>query len=267
MAEKINREELIKGEDMEKALVEAAEIKKTILTTYKEQDKTNYEQFYSTCLHADAEITAILNKRKKDQTDAEKEQVKKFRKNVARSYKMVCELLTPEEVEDGKPTKFEKIVDKVALVLDYLRYIGANDLENEFNRRGISLATGLRLEDKSEVWADERVRENVKNIFTAGKKVREKVTADTQVITDEILMRAVPQELVYEKDSNPVGLKKSDWSKLVDFKTKLLMAKEVEQKEKIEDQASDLAAEKQFDQERARLMQAKLTALETEDKV
>lgn len=39
----VNREELIKGEDMEKALVEAAEIKMNILTTYKEQDKTNFE--------------------------------------------------------------------------------------------------------------------------------------------------------------------------------------------------------------------------------
>jgi hypothetical protein len=43
------------------------------------------------------------------------------------------------------------------------------------------------------------------------------------------------------------------------------MAKEAEQKEKIEDQASDLAAEKQFDQERARLMQVKLTALEGDE--
>ena len=142
MAEKVNREELIKGEDMEKALVEAAEIKRTILTTYKEQDKTNYEQFYSTCLHADREISDILDKKKKNRTEAEEEQVKAFKKRVARSYKMVCDLLTPEELDDGKPSKFEKIVDKVALVLDYLRYIGANELENEFNRRGITLATG-----------------------------------------------------------------------------------------------------------------------------
>lgn len=264
MAEKVDREELIKGEDMEKALTEAAEVKKNILTTYKEQDKTNYEQFYATCLHANSEIQDILDKKKKNRTDAEEEAVKKFKKTTARSYKMVCELLTPEEVEDGKPNKFEKIVDRVALVLDYLRYIGANELENEFNRRGITLATGLRLEDKSDVWADERVRENVKNIFAAGKRVRENVAADTKVISEEILMRAVPQELVYEKESNPVGLKKSDWTKLVDFKTKLLMAAAEDQKEKIEDQASDLAGEKQFDIERAKIMQAKLTSLEAE---
>ena len=77
-------------------------------------------------------------------------------------------------------------------------------------------------------------------------------------------MRSVPQELVYEKETNPVGLKKSDWTKLVDFKTKLIMAAAEDQKEKIEDQANDLAAEKQFDQERARLMQIKLTSLEAE---
>lgn len=265
MADNVNREELIKGEMMEKALIEAAEIKKTILTTYKEQDKSNFDQFYETCLHASAEINEILGKRKKDQTDEEKQKVKDFRKNVGRSYKMVCELLTPEDVEDGKPTKFEKIVDRIALVFDYLRYIGAHELENEFEKRGMKIES-KRLEDRSDVWADDRVKENIKSIFAEGRKVRENVAADTQVITEEILLRAVPQELVYEKDSNPVGLKKGDWSKLVDFKTKLLMAKEDEQKEKIEDQASDLAAEKQFDQERAKLMQAKLTALEAEEK-
>ena len=262
--ENVNREELIKGEDMEKALLEAAEVKKTILTTYKEQDKSNYEQFYETCLNANSDIREIMGKRKKDRADEETQKLKEFQKNAKRSYKMVCDLLTPEEVEEGKPTKFQKIAEKVYLVLDYLRYIGANDLENELNKHGITLATGSRLEDKSDVWADEHVKENIKNIFIAGKKVRENVAADTQVITEEILLRAVPQELVYEKDSNPAGLKKGDWAKLVDFKTKLIMAKEDEQKEKVEDQANELAAEKQFDQERARLMQAKLVAMDME---
>ena len=77
-------------------------------------------------------------------------------------------------------------------------------------------------------------------------------------------MRSVPQELVYEKETNPVGLKKRDWTKLVDFKTERIMAAAEDQKEKIEDQASDLAGEKQFDIERAKIMQAKLTALESE---
>lgn len=265
MAENVNREELIKGELMEKALVEAAEIKKTILTTYKEQDKSNFDQFYETCLHASVEINEILGKRKKDQTDEEKQKVKDFRKNVSKSYKAVCDLLTPEDLEEGRPTKFEKIVDKLALVIDYLRYVGSKDLDMELEKRGLKVES-VKLEDRSDVWADDRVKENIKSIFAEGRKVRENVAADTQVITEEILLRAVPQELVYEKDSNPVGLKKGDWSKLVDFKTKLLMAKEDEQKEKIEDQASDLAAEKQFDQERARLMQVKLTALETDEK-
>lgn len=264
MAETVNREELIKGELMEKALAEAAEIKKTILTTYKERDKGNYEQFYETCLRADKEINEITAKRKKDQTDEEKQKVKAFRKNVGRSYKMVCDLLAPEELEEGKPSKFEKIVDKVALVYDYMKYIGERKLEDEFAKRGIRIDSS-KLEDRSEVWADEAVRKNITEVFEAGKKVRESITADNKVITEEILMGAVPQELVYEKDSNPVGLKKGDWTRLVDFKTKLLMAKEAEQKEKIEDQASDLAAEKQFDQERARLMQVKLTALEGEE--
>lgn len=171
-------------------------------------------------------------------------------------------MIVKEEVDEGKQTKIEKLVDRIALVLDYLRYIGANELENEFGKRGITLATGLRLEDKSDVWADEHVRENVKNIFTAGKKVREHVKDDTEKFTESILATSVPQDLVYEKETNPVGLKKSDWTKLVDIKTKMLMASVDEQKEKAEEQANELAGEKQFEQERARLMQAKLTAME-----
>ena len=264
MAEKINREELVKGEQMDKALAQAAEIKREILTTHKERDKNNFEQFFATCVHADSEIQEILGKKKKKRTDEEEARLKQFKKDTARSYKMVCDLLLPEEAEDGKPTKFEKIVDKVALVLDYLRYIGANDLENEFNRRGITLATGLRLEDKSSVWADEAVKKNICDIFDAGKRIREATKAENEKIVEGIFVTDVPQELVYEKETNPVGLKKSDWAKLVDFKTKLLMAASQDQKEKIEDQASDLAGEKQFDIERAKIMQAKLTALESE---
>lgn len=43
MADNTSRDELITGQDMDKALREAAEIKRTILTTYKERDKTNFE--------------------------------------------------------------------------------------------------------------------------------------------------------------------------------------------------------------------------------
>lgn len=262
MADSTSRDELITGQDMDKALKEAAEIKKTILTTYKDRDKTNYEQFYATVLHADKEISDIMDKRKKNRTDAENERIKAFKKNTLRAYKLVCEYITPEEVEDGKPTKLQKLVDRIALALDYLRYIGANELENEFDRRGITLATGLRLEDKSEVWADERVKANIKEVFSAGRAIREQVMNDTKEFAEGIFETAVPADLVYVKDTNPVGLKKSDWSKLVDAQTKLLMAAPGDERDKVEGQINDLAADKQFDQERARLMQVKLASME-----
>lgn len=262
MAENASRDELITGQDMDKALREAAEIKKTILTTYKDRDKTNFEQFYATALHANKEIGDILDKRKKNRTDEENERVKAFKRNTARAYKLVCEYITPEEVEDGKQTKIQKLVDKVALALDYLRYIGANELENEFSRRGITLATGIRLEDKSDVWADERVKKNIQEVFSAGRAIREQVKNDTKEFAEGIFETAVPPDLVYVKDTNPVGLKKSDWTKLVDAQTKLMMAADGEQRDKVETQINDLAADKQFDQERARLMQVKLAAME-----
>ena len=257
-----DRVELIQSEDMDKALENAAEIKINILTSCKERDKSNYEQFYETVLHSRQDIIDILDKKKKNRTDDEERLYKEFKKNTLRSYKLVCDYITPEDVEDGKQTKIQKLVAKIALALDYLRYIGANELENEFNRHGISLATGTRLEDKSEVWTNEQVKQNIKNIFIAGKNVREEVKDGIATITDNIYNLNIPQDLVYEKDANPTGLKKSDWSKLVDIKTKMMMAKVEEQKDKAEDQANTLAAEKQFEQARAKLMQTKLISME-----
>ena len=102
MADNTSRDELITGQDMDKALREAAEIKRTILTTYKERDKTNFEQFYATALRANMEINEILGKKKRNRTDEENERLKAFKKNVSRAYKLVCDYITPEEVEDGK---------------------------------------------------------------------------------------------------------------------------------------------------------------------
>ena len=95
MADNTSRDELIIGQDMDKALKEAAEIKKTILTTYKERDKTNFEQFYATALRANNEINEILGKKKKNRTDEENERLKTFKKNVSRAYKLVCDYITP----------------------------------------------------------------------------------------------------------------------------------------------------------------------------
>lgn len=257
-----DRVELIQSVDMDKALENAAEIKINILTSCKDRDKSNYEQFYETVLHSRQDIIDILDKKKKNRSEDEERMYKEFKKNTLRSYKMVCDLLVPDENSgENKPTKIQKIVDKISLVLDYLRYIGADELEKEFNKRGISLVA-QKLEDKSEVWVNDLVKQNIKNIFTAGKKVREEVKDGITTITDNIYTLNIPQDLVYEKDSNPTGLKKSDWNKLVDIKTKMMMAKVDEQKDKAEDQANLLAAEKQFEQARAKLMQTKLITME-----
>ena len=107
MAENTNRDELIIGQDMDRALREAAEIKRNILTTYKDRDKSNFEQFYATALRANKEIRDILDKKKKHRTEEENERVKTFKKNIMRSYKLVCDYITPEDVEDGKQTKIQ----------------------------------------------------------------------------------------------------------------------------------------------------------------
>lgn len=257
------KKDLLESKEFEDALLEGAEYKKDIMTSWKTANKATYERFYETMLNARTDIKEILDKRRKLRTDSEKEAVRKFKSDTAKQYRTVCDFLVPEQVEDGQMTKIDKLVDKIASSIHILRYLaglpGVNVLEDAFTKRHISLAVGLGIEDVYENLKNDDVRKNMIDIFNQAVKLRENVKNANEVIGVNIYTEKVPAELQYDKDNNNAGLKPSDFRKLVDLKAKLNMANTADAKAKVDEKLEKAATDKQFEIARAELMRDKIT--------
>lgn len=252
-----NKTELIKGDEFEKALIDAANVKIENLTSVKSRNKDNYSRFYELILMTRNDIQSILDKSKKHRTDDEINKVKIFKKETSQVYRQICQLIAPEELEDGEPSKVEKLVQKIAPIIKLMEYIGHTEIEKEFKKYGITLDY-LKLSDSETAFENEDVENDIKDIFERGKSLREETEKNNEAIKSTIFMNSVPMELQFEKDSNPTGLKSSDFCKLVDLKTKILMANSDEQKEKLDEKANDMAGQCEFDNARNKLIQSKL---------
>lgn len=261
--ENTTKAELIKSDAFEQALLEGVEYKKSLVTSYKHENKSNYERFYETMLNANEEVKKILDKSRKNRTEAEKETLQKFKSNCHKRYYTVIDMLMPQDVEEGKLTKLEKMAEKIALTIDVIRYMSnphfANVLDAAFNKFGLSIAPGLAFEDKFPSLASEDMKNNIKDIFNVGTQIRGKVKADNEFINETIFQSKVPAELQFVKNQNPSGLKVGDFRKLVDAKTKIEMTKTDEAKELVEKKIKKIAADKQFEIARAELVRDKLT--------
>lgn len=259
MATKI---ELINSEEFENALIEGAEYKKDMVTSYKSQNKSNFNSFYEVMLEANDDAQRILDTKKKNRSESDKQYLDSFKKEIRSMYNQVQALTVDEHLEEDKKTKIEKIVDKIIPVIDILRYINADALEKEFNKRGMTLITTQKLEDKYPKLDNDDKRTILKNIFTTATNIRQKIVDDNSYINEDLFTKKVPVDLQYDKGSNNIGLKSSDWRKLVDAKTKLIMANTDEAKEKAEEKIEHFASEKQFEAARAELVRDKLTKLQ-----
>ena len=255
-------QQLINSTEFNDALNAGAELRNNISTTYKIANKSNYKRFEEVMYEANSTVKKILDTKKKNRTPADIEVLKEFKKTLSTLYKQTQDLCTPEKVEEGKKSKIEKIVDKIIPVIDMLRYIDNNTLEAEFNKRGLSLVSTKKLEDKYPALNNDDKREVLKDIFNVATSLKTKVIKDNDEINVNIFTSKVPIDLQYDKDTNNSGLKPSDFRKLVDVKAKLLAAKTDEAKEKVDDKIEKLASDKQFEVARAELVRDKLTSME-----
>ena len=253
--------ELINSEEFENALSEGAECKKDMVTSYKQQNKSNYTSFYEVMLAANEDVQRVLSTKKKSRTEADTKLVEDFKKEVRQMYVQVQALTVDERLEEGKKTKIEKIVDKLVPVLSVLRYIGNDKLDKELAAHGIKIACE-KLEDKMPALADDAKKQALADILTSATKIKQKVFDDSSYINEDLFLKKVPAELQYDKGSNNAGLKTGDWRKLVDAKAKLIMASTDEAKEKAEERIEHIASEKQFEAARAELVRDKLTKLQ-----
>ena len=189
--------ELIMSEDFENALITAAEVKNNSLSLAKTRNKQNYTQFYELMLASRTDIQSILDTKKSHRSDNDNDKIKEFKKNTSSTYKQVCDLLTPENLEDGQLSKIQKMVQKITTVLKMLNYLGDSRIDDEFNKNGIKLHYE-HMED-SEMFSNEHIKEQVYSIFDNGKNIRIDIDKHNEEIKTEIYENSVPIDLQYDK--------------------------------------------------------------------
>lgn len=252
-----SKTDLIKCDEFEKALTDAANLKKENLTSVKTRNKDNYSRFYDLMVMSRTDIQTILDTKKKDRTEADLEKLKLFKKETSQMYRQICTLLAPEELEDGELTKVQKIVQKIAPIVKMMDYIGHGEIEKEFSKYGITFDY-LHLSDSETIFENEDVEKDIKEIFERGTNLKTENDKNNEEIKTTIFENIVPAELQFEKSSNPTGIRSSDFCKLVDIRTKLMMASTDEAMEKVKEKANDMAGQFEFDNARNRLMQTKM---------
>ena len=82
-----DNKQLMKSDEFNNAILEGVEYKKNILTSYRDQNKNNRERFEEFMITLDQDIQSILNKKGKNRTDSDKQQLKDFKKLVNVLYK------------------------------------------------------------------------------------------------------------------------------------------------------------------------------------
>ncbi len=256
--------ELICSEDFENALNEGVSKYNEIDGSLKSRNKDNFSFFYDIMLKSRNDVQSALDKRKRERTAEENELIKKFAADTKSQYKFVKDMIflcSDEEADaDGLPNRLPKkltqLVDKIAAVASMLAYIGHGEFEEELGKRGISLKYKT-LEETSEVFENEDVKADVKAVFDTSCRIQKEVDDTKTAISEVIFENSVCQELRYDKDLNPSGIKPSDFTKLVSVKAKIDKAKTDETKEKAEETANATAEEKSFDIARSEILRVK----------
>jgi hypothetical protein len=256
--------ELICSEDFENALNEGVAKHNEITGTLKSRNKDNYEIFYDIMLKSRSDIQSILEKKKKDRTAAEQEEVKKFNLKTKNQYKFVKDMIfinenesmDSEGVSNHLPKKLVQIIDKLNAVVAVMSYIGHTELEKELEKCGIVLKYKT-LEEISDVFQNEYVKEDVVNVFNSSCRIQKEIDDKKTEISEVIFENSVAPELRYDKDINPSGIKQSDFGKLVSIKAKIEKAKTEDSKAKAEETANNMSEEKTFDITRSEILRAK----------
>lgn len=268
-------QKLILSDDFDKALSDGADIKSEIHGTMKQRVKNNYERFYDIMLMSRRDIQSICDKRKKDRTPEENETLKKFVKSTKKQYRFVKDMMFLSEDEktndDGTentvPKKVAQLVERLSSVYAILEYIGSTVLKDELDKNGITVCTH-QLETQSEVFENARVREDMVDIFKESCRIWGEIDDAERRIKDDIFVNMVPSSLQFDKQTNPSGLRDSDFKKLVGVKYKLLKSEksgDEESKEKASEKAMDEAEKKTFEIERSKTIRTGLIAMGAEE--
>ena len=81
-----DKKQLLSSKEFEEALEEGADAKRELVTTCKQANKSAFQQFSEIMLQANSSVKQILDKRRKNRTDSEVEEVKAFKQRVRNLY-------------------------------------------------------------------------------------------------------------------------------------------------------------------------------------
>lgn len=268
-------EKLIMSEDFDKALSDGADVKSEIHGVMKQRIKVNYSRFYDIMLASRPDIQSICDKRKKNRTPEENDAFKKFTKTVKKQYRLVKDMMFLSEDEktndDGTtnmvPRKVAQLVDKLSAVYSILKYIGCHTLEDELLQHGVEVVT-TPLEAQSEAFENSRVKEDMVLIFKEACSICGEIDDAERRIKDDIFVSMVPSSLQFDKQTNPSGLRDSDFKKLVEAKYKILKSEksgDEESREKASEKVMDEAEKKTFEIERNKTIRVGLIAMGAEE--
>lgn len=264
-------QKLIRSEEFDHALTMGSDVKSEIHGTIRQKNKNNYDRFYEIMLTCNPKIQDICDKKKKDRTEDENETLKKFAKMTKTQYRLVSEMMFLSEDDrlnaDGTtndiPKKLLQLVEKIATVHAILEYIGYGILNRELAKRNVTVIS-TSLENRSESFDNEQIRENVKEIFEESCRIKSEVEGANREICENIFTNMVPSELQFDKEHNPSGIKDSDFKKMVDIKYNLVKSEksdDAEAKEKANEKVFDEAEKRTFEIQRSMIVRSGLMAL------
>lgn len=266
--------QLISSNEFDSALKSGSDIKSEIAGTMKQRVKNNYDRFYDMMLLGHTDIQEICNKRKKNRTPEEIERLKKFVKDMKATYRLYKELTYVGEDEkvndDGTtntvPKKLSALVDKIALIVPILKYVDNHMLLNELSKRDIVISS-TPLEDRYEAFQNEQLRSDIKDTLEESCGLQKDIEIAQRNIVDDIYPNMVPTELQYDKNSNPAGIKESDFKKMVDLKFKLLKSEkeDEESKDKSKGKVLEEAEKRTYDITRNETVRYGLMSMGLED--
>ena len=264
----IELKKLITEDGFDEALGNGAERQEYITGVLKKQHKANFDTLFDVFVRSRPDIQEILDKKAKQRTAADKDALKAFKKEMSAKFRLVKGLLFIPDAdrldENGIERKLSKklvrLVEQISAVVQLLDYIGHSELEDELKRRGISLKY-CKLRDEHEVFDNERVEETVKGVFESALGTEKAIDDGKNVISVDIFENEVAPELRYDKEMNPVGIKPSDFKKLVVLKHKELQVLTEEARAKVNDAVTKASSEKTFEMARAEVVREKVMTM------
>lgn len=205
-------DEIDTNEEILKVVEDAAPHKAKLDTTIADKIKGVMTEYVNLKMRSNIAIQLIAVKKRKDRTPEEKEALKEWMKQTKAEFKALKRFLFPT---NPMSRPMEALAQKIALIIQMLRYIDVEDFDVALSRYGMSVEA-KPLEETGAFWAKSENKDLAKDIFDQTREVATEEMNETVAIK-EVKYNQLPDELIYSPD-NKSGMTVSQFTKLVKAK-------------------------------------------------